>query len=332
MMKMIIILTNRDDITVDYIVRELQKQKLEYYRLNTEDIPHNIEIDFHTTKNAYALYDKKKNMKIELNKIDSVYFRRAKISNLDYIDNITDQERSYLKSELAFVLEGIYKLLSNTYWLNNIYDIREAENKIFQLQIAREIGFTIPNSLISNNFQSVRDEVVECCDDCIIKPIKSGSIKDGSMHDIIFTSKVSTAVLGNKDSIRSFPVFVQKNIHKKFDLRCIVVGEKVFCAQIYSQSNEEANVDWRRSRIPLRHEKHILPQDVIEKCILITKRLNLNYSAIDLILDDNDNYIFLECNPNGQWAWIENRLGYPISREIVYLLKNGRKNENSKNM
>lgn len=55
----------------------------------------------------------------------------------------------------------------------------------------------------------------------------------------------------------------------------------------------------------------------------MTKKLGLKYSAIDLILDNTGKYIFLECNPNGQWAWLEIRLGFPISKEIVNLLSEG---------
>ena len=55
-------------------------------------------------------------------------------------------------------------------------------------------------------------------------------------------------------------------------------------------------------------------------CLKLTKKLELNFSAIDLILDKNKDYIFLEINPNGQWAWIEKRLGYNISCEIIKLL------------
>ena len=64
-----------------------------------------------------------------------------------------------------------------------------------------------------------------------------------------------------------------------------------------------------------------MPIDIQEKCIQLTQRLGLNYSAIDLILDKKDQYFFLECNPNGQWAWFEVRLGFPLSRSIVNLLK-----------
>ena len=67
----------------------------------------------------------------------------------------------------------------------------------------------------------------------------------------------------------------------------------------------------------------LLTLNIQEKAIAITQALGLTYSAIDMVLDRNKNFVFLECNPNGQWAWIETRLGYPISATIVDLLQNG---------
>ena len=72
----------------------------------------------------------------------------------------------------------------------------------------------------------------------------------------------------------------------------------------------------------LEHKKHKLPIDIELKCLELTKKLKLNYSAIDLVLDKNGKYIFLEINPNGQWAWIENILKFPISKRIVDILTN----------
>ena len=51
--------------------------------------------------------------------------------------------------------------------------------------------------------------------------------------------------------------------------------------------------------------------------VALVDELNLRFGAIDLIRDVNGEYWFLECNPNGQWAWIENRTGLPISAAIV---------------
>lgn len=322
MMKMVIILTNKDDVTSDFIVRELKKQTIEYYRLNTEDIPQWIDVKFSLKENSYVLIDRKRHIEIDLGKITAVYFRRAQVATLEHIDaNV--QEKRYLRGELAYLLEGIYKILDNQYWLNNIYKIREAENKIYQLQIARELGFIIPESLITNVPESVIDLMGGFNDDCIIKPIKSGNVDIETSSKIIFTSKIEKDFFEDKTRIASFPIYVQENIHKQYDLRCIVIGNDVFCAQIESQKYDDSKIDWRKGKNFLIHKKHELPKDIKEKCIQITKRLSLNYSAIDLILDKNGQYIFLECNPNGQWAWLEIRLGFPISKKIVELIREG---------
>ena len=60
--------------------------------------------------------------------------------------------------------------------------------------------------------------------------------------------------------------------------------------------------------------------DIQTKCRCLMQRLNLNYGAIDFVLDKQGNYVFLEINPNGQWAWIEHLTGLPISKEIVKCL------------
>jgi len=62
MMKMIIILTNKADVTSDFVVRELRNQRLEYYRLNTEDIPQKIDVIFSIEDDKFVLVDKIKNI------------------------------------------------------------------------------------------------------------------------------------------------------------------------------------------------------------------------------------------------------------------------------
>lgn len=328
-MKMILILTNKDDITVDFIIRELVNQNIQYYRLNTEDIPNDIDINFNVDKGKFLLHDKNKNIDINLQDIEAVYFRRAEINKFNYVTNISEQERNYLRSEMAFVLEGIYKVLRNKFWLNNIYNIRDAENKIYQLQLAQEVGFEIPASTISNQFFSVNQFVNKCNRDCIIKPIKTGNMKDITNPKVIFTSKLDSTMQDNIDRVEAFPLFIQKNIHKRYDLRCIVVDDEVFVAEIDSQNDRDSLIDWRRAKSYLEHREHLLPLQIKSMCIQMTKKLKLNYSAIDLILDENGNYIFLECNPNGQWAWLEKRLNFPISKKIVRILMEKRcKDEN----
>jgi glutathione synthase/RimK-type ligase-like ATP-grasp enzyme len=111
---------------------------------------------------------------------------------------------------------------------------------------------------------------------------------------------------------------VQSEILKQYDVRVTVVGERVFATAIWSQDNEETITDWRKgSRPDLRHEKIVLDQRVERQCVKLVQRLGLRYGAIDLVCDQSGKLWFLEINPNGQWAWIENLTGYPIAAAIV---------------
>ena len=49
----------------------------------------------------------------------------------------------------------------------------------------------------------------------------------------------------------------------------------------------------------------------------MTLLINLHFGAVDLVLTPDDQYYFLEINPNGQWLWLEDKLGFPISDKIV---------------
>lgn len=99
-----------------------------------------------------------------------------------------------------------------------------------------------------------------------------------------------------------------------------VVGEHIFAAKINSQLSSESLTDWRAANNILPHEKIQLPNELESKCLELNRYFKLNFSAIDFILDTNNEYFFLEINPNGQWAWIEQLLEYPISKAITDIL------------
>ncbi|WP_329150150.1 hypothetical protein OIU91_25245 [Streptomyces sp. NBC_01456] len=50
---------------------------------------------------------------------------------------------------------------------------------------------------------------------------------------------------------------------------------------------------------------------------------DLRYGAFDFALTADGAWWFLECNPNGQWAWLEAAAGLPLTAAIADLLENG---------
>jgi len=63
-----------------------------------------------------------------------------------------------------------------------------------------------------------------------------------------------------------------------------------------------------------------LPEEIEQKCRALLRNLNLQYGAIDMVVTPDNEYVFLEINANGQWAWIEMLTGLPVSKEIAALL------------
>ncbi|AYL96527.1 MvdC/MvdD family ATP grasp protein [Mucilaginibacter celer] len=313
----ILIITNKSDITSDFIVKNLSQRRLPFYRLNTEDIGRSILVNFDFVAEKFLLKDLRLDLEIDLRSIKSVYYRRPEVNNL-YTD-VTKGELNFIRSELLFTLEGIYKILDDAFWVNKVYAIRNAENKIFQLLVAKELGFSIPPSLVTSSPHEALHFFQEYDSDCIIKPIKSGLVEGDVEEGVIFTTKV---YLDNEnvDRLIGFPVYLQKLIYKHADIRVTIVGNEAYAAMIHSQGNIESEIDWRKSSQPLPHSIYELPKAEVDRCISLTKRLGLNYGAIDFILDENENLHFLEINPNGQWAWIENRLNLNISDGITELL------------
>lgn len=313
----ILIITNKNDITSDFIVQNLTEKDVPFYRLNTDDIGNSIQLSFNVDEDQYYIFDSRKEITIDLLKIKAVYFRRPEV--IVHATGLSSGEVNFIKSEFWFALEALYKILNGAFWINTVDNIRKAENKIYQLLIAKEIGLNIPRSILTNKPEHAFDFYNANHQECIIKPIKSGLIAGEIEEGVIFTSKLDLDIDRAKRVIQC-PVYLQNLIPKTADIRITVVGTKIFAALIHSQEEEESSVDWRKASHPLKHSVLDIPEEIKQKCLSMTKKLGLNFGAIDFILDKEQRYVFLEINPNGQWAWIERQLNLNISDEITSLL------------
>ena len=72
----------------------------------------------------------------------------------------------------------------------------------------------------------------------------------------------------------------------------------------------------------LKHEIIDTPQELASFCKKYLRNLNLNFGCFDFIVTPEDKYIFLECNPNGQWGWIEDECKIPMSEALIDCLMN----------
>jgi len=322
---MILIVTNTEDITSDFVVNKLNRLGIPYYRFNTDEFGEKNGISLDFGQNKYKILDFDKQTIIDFYNIKSVYFRRPKLPHINF-EGLTQAEHFFVANEVKYFFDGCYKLLEDKFWISQVNAIRQAEIKMYQLKIAHEIGFIIPDSLVANVPKDASAFVERNKNDCIIKPVKSGLLDDKENPRVIYTSILSPAHIQQLERIQVCPTYFQKRQDKIADIRVTVVGKRIFSAQIDSQDYEETSIDWRKGSNTILNYKSIeLPTRLNDKCTSLVERLGLKFGAIDLVLNSNGQYVFLEINPNGQWAWIERKLDYDISGEIVRLLKEGKR-------
>ncbi|NDW11264.1 MvdC/MvdD family ATP grasp protein, partial [Dysgonomonas sp. 520] len=186
-MTKVLIITNKNDLTSDFVVKRLKERAIYFYRFNTEELSKSCFLTFDFQKNLFILSDTILNRQFNLKEFTSVYFRRPELPSIDSTD-LSNGEILFLRNEFYYTLEGLYKILKDSYWISPVYAIREAENKVYQLELAKSIGFNIPNTIVTNIYTDSLDFYDTNNTNCIVKPIKSGLIEDETTPKVVFTN------------------------------------------------------------------------------------------------------------------------------------------------
>lgn len=303
---MILIITHKEDYTTDYVIDKLNKKAIPYFRFNCEDY---LEYSIVWQYGANTLFSIN-----GIKEFTSVWYRRTK---LPVIVSDNPSEKLYLLGEIDTFLQNLFQVIKAK-WLSAPQAVAIAENKLLQLQVAEQIGFQIPLTLVTTDRETLKTFAGNN-KRTIIKPIARGRIDYANdTSKLIFTSLIPDQVITDLDSYIMTPAIYQEYIDKEYELRVTVVGNEVFAARVDSQQYQDAEVDWRRKKI--KFEGYALPDKIVEQCRQMVKKLNLSFGAFDFIKKQNGDYYFLEVNPNGQWVWIEKDTAHPISNAIINFL------------
>lgn len=94
--------------------------------------------------------------------------------------------------------------------------------------------------------------------------------------------------------------------------------ENFYSMAIFSQNNENTKIDYRNNDFskPNRKVPFNLPQKEKRLLLEFMKEIKVDVGSIDLILDKNNNFIFLELNPQGQIDWLSENCNYYIEELI----------------
>jgi glutathione synthase/RimK-type ligase-like ATP-grasp enzyme len=253
---------------------------------------------------------------IDMNGFDAIWLRRPQ--------QIESQElpekwmEPFVAHESNRALESIYRITPGR-WINSPEREANARFKIVQLEMAKQCGLLIPETLVTNDPDAAQNF---CADhkQVIYKLIdeRSGRLLPREPGAAIATTPVRESDLKHLAQVKHCLHLFQRRIAKRYDVRITVVEDKLFAAAIESQGGKGA-VDFRLDfSVPMKIES--LPAGVAEGCRRFMQKMGLVFGAIDMAFDVEGRYYFFEVNPAGQWLWIEEALDLPVSRELALVL------------
>ena len=322
-MTVLIITHSQDNDSISLVLNAIAQRGGKAFRFDTDRYPTEIALDIHYSKKTQQLILTSEQGKLDLSEVSAIWYRRVWIGGRIPTDMDSQLRKVSLKESQTIIQGAIASL--KTFHLDRVLYVRRSENKQLQLQVAQEVGLEIPRTLITNNPQAVQEFAAECEMRIVVKMLSSFAIYEEGQEKVVFTNRVTSEALEDLSGLHLCPMTFQENIPKALELRITIVGKQVFAAAIDSQKDDRARHDWRRGGLILLDawQPYTLPGEIEEKLLKLMAQFQLNYGAIDLILTPDGRYIFLEINPVGEFFWLEQCPGLPISSAIATLLLDG---------
>ncbi|EOX8517602.1 hypothetical protein [Salmonella enterica] len=304
----VLILSSMYDFSTDLVVQRLENNGDNFIRLNKEQLSdYEIFLDPINT----ILRVKGEYVDVETSNVKSVWFRQPVFLRNTPGRSIDINEQLSLSQWNAF-LRGLM-VFDKAYWMNWPQATYAAESKPYQLMIAKKIGLSVPQTIISNSLGFEKLPSTKF----IIKSMDTVLLKENDDCYFTYTSKANPADF-TLDKTKQAPITFQEYIEDKLDIRVTIVGSKVYAVAIKSNGNAISD-DWRTlKKEDLEYIDIELPVRIKKLCIEYVKLLGLNYGAIDFI-KTKDEYIFIEINPTGEWGWLSNdkrEIDYDIAKKL----------------
>jgi glutathione synthase/RimK-type ligase-like ATP-grasp enzyme len=253
--------------------------------------------------------------------VSAVWLRQKPVVPMAWWSPLQHDAARFVQSEWRTVIQTLKAFLPSAHWVNEPEAQRRINYKPAQLNLANRLGFRVPHTEITNNPEIVAGMITQY-GKVVYKNFSGFIFSDQT--GILTTIVTEQHVREQADSIRRAPGIYQEFVPKDFEVRVTSLGGRHFGARIVTPRQGPASVDWRHAQFEDIFRPCSVPSHI---ALLIERYLSdagLRYGAFDFIVSPDGEWFFLECNPAGQFLWIEQALGYPIAQTIADDLAAGR--------
>jgi ATP-GRASP peptide maturase of grasp-with-spasm system len=272
---------------------------------------------------------------VNLKEVKSCWWRRTGLSinqfkkqgiRVDLEKNAFDLSSllnsNYMNDEFDALKEYIFESIYKTCKINlgkPLFNL----NRLKVFEIAKNCGLITPKYEIISNWKQLENSK-ESLGKIVTKAISNGIYEEIRNHRFYtYTELVEEKLYTENVNNTFFPSLITGLVEKKIEIRSFFIDGHFFSMAIFSQSNEKTKIDFRKYGNN-RNEPYKLPDNIENKLKKVFKELELNCGSVDLIVDQDDNYVFLEINPVGQYGMTSEPCNYNLDKLIANYLIDGR--------
>ncbi|WP_446039314.1 ATP-grasp ribosomal peptide maturase [Streptomyces sp. SID1121] len=306
----VLVVTNLDDPTADLVIRELHDRDVPVVRLDSGDFPYALSVAATITTDGVGGTLSTPSRTADLASVRSLYYRRP--SGFSY-PHLAEDDRRFAVAQARFGLGGIIASLPGCRYVNHPHRIADAEYKPSGLAAAAAAGFRLPATRITSDPESAR-EFIKTHGPAIYKPLAAPLYR---VDGVACTVEVGEVTVEDIDERVAGTVHLfQQRVDKVGDARVTVIGDQVFPVRIDCDL-----LDWRTDYDRLTYSVPDLPPGTGPALAAYLTHFGLVFGAFDFAIDREGRWWFLECNPSGQWAWLEPETGLPMLAAMADLLE-----------
>lgn len=284
---MILIIGNSEDYHSKYIAEKLNSLKIPVHYFDTRKYP--LMSWSLGSENDFIILD---NEKIYIKDVQGIYWR--------WYYGVEFGDTEIVWREKTSALESFLYSLENICY-NSLQAVELHRKKGAQSKIMNDNGIRIPRTMITNDKEALESFYFSNNKSIIYKPVRGGA----------YTQKFEEEDLLRTDTLKNCPCQFQEFIDG-VDIRVYAFeSSEIFAGEICAQ-----NVDFREDKNAVIN-KIELPESVQKDCLKVLKLLGLKYSGIDIRLNKNGEYVFIEANPAPMFVHFENMTGHPITQTLI---------------
>jgi glutathione synthase/RimK-type ligase-like ATP-grasp enzyme len=228
-------------------------------------------------------------------------------------EGIASDAASFAYTECHEAVAGLWAALDLT-WVNPPELDEVAHHKPYQLAAAIEVGLPVPRTLITNDPEEAGRFARELGLERTVYKTFLATEEHWRETRVLRAEEVVML-----DRVALAPVIFQEFVPAVCDIRVTAIGDRLFATAI-SAPADGYEIDYRMELGAAIYEATELPHETEELLHALMRRLGLVFGAIDLRRTPEGEHIFLEVNPAGEWRFVEERSGQPLTEAMADLL------------